>query len=153
MSRLQRYDPFREMTSLRDAFNSLLEGSFVRPGLIPETSGQEGMILPLDINETPEAFVVTASLPGYKPGDVDVTVDDDLLTIRAEMKVEEEKKEKNYILRERREGSCQRSVRLGCPVEADKAVAKFENGVLNLTLPKTEVAKPKKIRLEDGSKR
>ncbi|MBX7106623.1 MAG: Hsp20/alpha crystallin family protein [Gemmataceae bacterium] len=149
MTRLQKFEPFREMMSLRDAFNSLVEGSFVRPGMLAMPAAEEGVApLPLDISETPEEYVVKASLPGVKPEDVEVSVHDDLLTIRGETKFEEEKKEKNWVMRERRAGMTQRTVRLASPVRTEKAVARFENGVLTLALPKTEVTPPRKIKVE-----
>jgi HSP20 family protein len=148
MSLLQRIDPFRDPVSLRDAFNSLLEGSFVRPGLLGSLGEEGPMALPLDISETAEEFLVKASLPGVKPENVEISVHDDQLMIKAETKFEEEKKEKNWIMRERRIGTFHRVVRLGSPIQTEKAVARFENGVLTLTLPKSEVAKPKRIKLE-----
>ena len=91
--------------------------------------------------------MVTASLPGIKPEDVQTTVLGDTLTIRGESKAESEQKGQNWLLRERRFGSFQRSVNLGTPINADKASAQFEHGVLTLTLPKSEQARPKQIKL------
>jgi HSP20 family protein len=85
----ERWDPFREMVSLRDAFNTLLQESFVRPDSLP--AGSAPLALPLDIAETAEAFVVRASLPGVRPEDVQVTVHGDTLSIQAEVKAAEEK--------------------------------------------------------------
>jgi HSP20 family protein len=86
-------------------------------------------------------------LPGIKPEDVQLTVHGDMVTIRGETKSEEEKKGEHYHLRELRYGQFQRTVRLSTPVIADKAQAQFENGVLTLTLPKAEEAKPKQIKI------
>lgn len=77
---IERWDPFREMVSLRDAVNSLLQESFVRPGGVPGAGGPT--TLPLDVAETENEFVVKASLPGIKPEDVQITVHGDTLTIR-----------------------------------------------------------------------
>ena len=87
---IERWDPFREMISLRDAMNSLLAESFVRPGGQPAPGG--AATLPLDVSETEGEFVVKASLPGIKPEDVHITAHGDMLTIRGESKAEEEKK-------------------------------------------------------------
>jgi HSP20 family protein len=147
---IQVWDPVRDMVSLRDAMNSLLQESFVRPsGLLAE--GGPAM-LPLDVSENENEFVVKASLPGIRPEDVSITVHGDMLTIRGEIKSEEEKKGEHYHLRERRSGQFQRSVRLSVPVLADKAQAQFENGVLTLRLPKSEEAKPKQIKLGASAK-
>jgi len=146
---IERWDPFQEAVSLREAMNSLLQDSFVRPG----AGGPQGgfSALPLDICETENDFVIKASLPGVKPEDVDITVQGDTLTIRAESKAEEDKKGEHWHFRERRYGGLQRSVSLAAPVDSDKAQAHYEHGVLTLTLPKSEAAKPKQIRIGGAS--
>jgi HSP20 family protein len=144
---IERWDPFREMVSLRDAMNSLLQESFVRPGSgYPAGSGAPAS-LPLDVHETENEFVVQASLPGVKPEDVQITVHGGTLTIRAESRAEAEGQGKTWHLRERRFGALQRALALSAPVDPDKAEAKFENGVLTLTLPKAEQARPKQIKI------
>jgi len=142
---LQHLEPFREMVSLRDAMNSLLQGSFVRPTAM--LGDGSAAMLPLDIAETDNEFIVKASLPGVRPEDVQITAQGDTLTIRGETKAEEEKKGVHYHLRERRFGQFQRTVTLSTPISADKAQAQFENGVLTLILPKAEEAKPKQIKV------
>jgi HSP20 family protein len=142
---IERWDPFHEAISLRDAVNSLFQDSFVRPGGMPAQSGLSA--LPLDVSETENEFVVKASLPGIKPDDVQITVHGDTLTIRGESKVEEEKKGEHWHIRERRSGVFQRSLSLSAPVDSDKAQADFEHGVLTLTLPKSESAKPRQIKV------
>jgi len=145
---IERWDPFREAISLRDAMNSLLQESFVRPGGMGQTAQTA---LPLDISENENEFVVKASLPGVKPEDVQITVHGDTLTIRGESKAEEEKKGEQWHLRERRFGSFQRSVALSTPVNSDRANAHYEHGVLTLTLPKSEAAKPRQIKVTGSS--
>jgi HSP20 family protein len=141
---IQRWEPLREMVSLRDAMNTLLQESFVRPvGLM----GNGAALLPLDIAETEDEFIVKASLPGVRPEDVHITARGDTLTIRGEMKAEEEKKGEHYHLRELRQGHFERTVTLSTPISADKAQAQFENGILTLKLPKAEEAKPKEIKI------
>jgi HSP20 family protein len=142
---IQRWEPFREMVSLRDAMNSLLQGSFVRPTDLLADGGTA--MLPLDISENENEFTVKASLPGVRPEDVQITAHGDTLTIRGVMKEEQEKKGEHYHLRERRYGEFQRTVKLPAPISADKAQARFEDGVLTLTLPKADEAKPKQIRV------
>jgi HSP20 family protein len=142
---IQRWEPFREMISLRDAVNSLLQESFIRPTGLPADGG--AAMLPLDITENENEFIIKASLPGVRPEDVQITARGDTLTIRGEMKAEEEKKDEHYHLRERRFGQFQRTIVLPAPINADQAKSEFENGVLTLTLPKAEEAKPKQIKL------
>jgi len=142
---IERWDPFREAVSLRDAMNTLFQESFIRPG---GASGSDGFAaLPIDVSETNDAFVVHASLPGVKPEDVQITVQGDTLTIRGESKGHEERKGEHWHLRERRFGSFQRSVSLATPVNSDQAHAQYEHGVLTLTLPKSEAAKPRQIKI------
>ena len=147
---IQRWDPFSEMISLRDAMDSLLQESFIRPGPALADGGRAAGF-PLDIRETPDEFIVTASLPGFRPEDVQITAHGDTLTISGETKAEQEKKGEHWHLRERRFGSFRRSVTLNTPIDADKAQSRFENGVLTLTLPKSEQAKPKQIKVGNGS--
>ncbi len=101
--------------------------------------------VPLDVVEKGDAFEVRASLPGIDPNDVRITVQGETLTIRGQTTGEQERKEDNWILRERRSGSFYRSVTLPAPLDADKATARFEQGVLSLVIPKAEMAKAKEI--------
>jgi HSP20 family protein len=143
----ERWAPAHETVSLRDAMNFLFQESFVQPSGARPERGAETVTLALDVTEGENDFVVTASLPGIKPEDVQTTILGDTLTIRAESKANGEHKGQNWLLRERRTGSFQRSVTLGTPINADNASARFENGVLTLTLPKSEQARPKQIKL------
>ena len=142
---LQHWDPFRESVSLRDAMNALLQESFIRPSSFLAQDGTAA--LPLDVSETENELVIKVSLPGVNPDDVQITVQGDTLTIRGESKAEEQKDGERWHLRERRFGAFQRSMTLGTPVDADKAQASYEHGVLTLTLPKAEDAKPRQIKI------
>jgi len=149
---IERWDPFRESISLRDAMNTLLQESFVRPGGMGPAAQNGHAALPLDVSENENEFVIHASLPGVKPDDVQITAQGDTLTIRAESKSEEEKKGAQWHLRERRFGVFQRSLSLPTPVDPDKAQAHYEHGVLTLTLPKSEAARPRQIKIGGASK-
>jgi HSP20 family protein len=96
-------------------------------------------------------FTVKASLPGISPDDLNVTLEDNVLTIQGETKEDETIEENSYHIRERRYGSFSRSVRFPVPVEGDKVEANFENGVLTLTIPKAEAVKPKRIAVKANS--
>ena len=135
------------MVGLRDAFNTLLQDSFDRPDGVDSTANGAPLTLPLDLSETPEAFEVRASLPGVAPEDVRVTVHGDTLTIQAEVKGRAGQDGKTWHLRERRAGVSRRTVTLGVLLDADRASADHEHGVLTLTLPKAESARPKQIRV------
>src|SRR6185437_6464704 len=144
---MERWEPLRDMMSLRDAMERLIQESFLRPAgsILPAMRGA----MPLDVIERGDAFEIRASLPGIKPEDVQITVQGDVLTIRGATTSEQERKNdgdnENWILRERRSGSFYRSVTLPAPLDADKATARFEHGVLSLVIPKAEMAKAKEI--------
>jgi len=145
MAMLTRWEPFRELMSLREAMDRLFEESFVRPwGL---WSGEEGA-LAVDMYETPDEVVVRTALPGVDPKDVDISIVGDTLIIKGEAKAEEEVEEVNYICRERRYGTFSRSLQLPSNVASDKATAEYLNGILTLRLPKREEAKPKRIEVK-----
>ena len=149
MADLIRWDPFREAVSLRDAMDRLLEDSFVRPRGEWPTLARHEQSLALDVYETDENLVVEASMPGTKPEEVDISVVGNTLTIKAEREEQREKKEEGrYYFRERRYGAFQRSIGLPVDVDADKAEATFKDGVLKLSLPKAEEAKPKRIQVQ-----
>ncbi len=147
MTHLVRWEPFRDLISLREAMDRLFEESFVRPQARWRAPvGAEA--LAVDMYETDDAIVVKMAIPGVRPEDLDVSVAGDTLTIKGETRAEEEVKEENYIRRERRYGSFCRSLVIPVPVMHDKAEAEFENGVLILTLPKAEEVKPKAIKVK-----
>jgi len=143
---MQPWEPFRDVMTLRDAMDRLFEGSVVRPSRY-FTEVEEG-VLPLDVVQTNDNVVVKASMAGFKPEEVDISLVGDTLTIKGEHQEETEEKEGDYLLKERRYGNFSRSVRLPVEVQGDKADAAFENGVLTLTLPKAEEVKPKQIKVK-----
>jgi HSP20 family protein len=104
--------------------------------------------LPVDVIENKDNVVVRASVPGMQPEDIDVSISGDVLTIKGETKSEEKVQEDNYVRQERHFGKFERSLQMPSMVVADKADAKFENGVLTLTLPKAEASKPKTIKVK-----
>ena len=147
MTSLVRWEPFRELISLREAMDRLFEESFVRPWagwMMP--AGAE--TLAVDMYETDDAIIVKTAIPGVKPEDLDISIAGDTLTIRGETKAEEEVKEEDYIRRERRYGAFCRSLTIPVPIVADEAEAEFENGILTLTLPKAEEIRPKTIKVK-----
>jgi HSP20 family protein len=146
MTIVRRPSPLGELVSLRQAMDRLFEDSFVRP----RTLGfgfDAGATLPLDITDTADALLIDAALPGFKPEDVDVTVENGTLTIRAESRDERESKQGEAVVREIRRGSVNRTVTLPTGLESDKATATFENGVLQLRIPRAEAVKPRQIRI------
>jgi HSP20 family protein len=143
MSSLIRWEPLGELLSLRDVADRLLEDAFVRPSF----SEGFGTLPALDLYEDANDVVVKASVPGVKPEDIKVTVEGNVLRIEGESKAEEHVEKRNYVFRERRSGRFVRSVSLPAGVDADKAKAEFEHGVLTLTIPKKEEARTKTIQV------
>ena len=148
MSNLIRWEPAREMMSLRDAMDRLFDDAFTRPLSL---RGDGWSAPAIDMYQTDEEIVVKAALPGIKAEEVQINVTGDVLTLKGEVRQEEEKtsspqgKEKAWHIREQRYGSFERSVALPTAVVSDKAKAEFENGILTITLPKAEEVKPRTI--------
>ena len=145
MANLVCWDPYREM----DGMSRLMDRWFrdIPRVWVDEADGAEGYV-PLDLYETDNEVVVQAALPGVKLEDIDIQISGDTLTIRGETKHEEEEKKRDYYRQESWYGSFARSVALPVQVDADRADAVFENGVLKLTIPKAEEAKPKTIKVK-----
>jgi HSP20 family protein len=146
VAEIVRWEPRRDVTTLRDAMDRLFEDALIRPGWFAPAWGAAEM-LPVDMYETEDDIVVKATVPGVKPDEIDVTVTGDLLTIKGEFKQEEKTEKPNYLRQERRFGSFCRQVGLPVGVNADKAKASFENGVLTLEMPKVEAAKTKTVKV------
>jgi HSP20 family protein len=145
MASIVRWEPFRDVVSLRDAMDRMLdEGMFRVP--VPFGPWAEGSMA-VDMYETDDSVVIKTAIPGVKAEDIDVSITGDTLTVKAETKGEEEIKRENYLRRERRFGSYCRSVTLPGGLQADKAEADYSDGVLTLTLPKAEEVKPKSIKV------
>lgn len=150
MSTLIRWEPTRELSTLRDRMDRLFSEALGRGW-----GGEEGLatgvwVPPVDVFETPESIILKADLPEVKKEEVDISIENNTLTIKGERKMEREVKEKNFYRMERSYGSFSRSFTLPPTVAGDKADATFENGVLTLTLPKREESKPKQIKVKVG---
>lgn len=148
---ISRWDPVNDLVSLREAMGNLLEESFVRPRAGIPANAPAG--LALDVRETPDAFTVVASVPGVGADDVEITVLGDTMRIRGERREQQEETAQNgrWLIRERRFGAFERSVTLPSTVRSDAASADFEDGVLTVTLPKAEDAKPRSIPVRGGA--
>jgi HSP20 family protein len=142
MSSLMRREPFEGALSLQKAMDRLFEESYVGPSLL------QSLNLAMDMYETDDKVVVTLTASGVKPEDIEVTVVGDQLTIKGQVRADEQAQERNYHLHERRYGKFSRSVTLPAPVQVDKTTAEFENGILTLTAPKLEEVKPKTVEVK-----
>jgi HSP20 family protein len=144
MSNLIRWEPAREMMTLREAMDHLFDDAFTRPLTL-----RDGWSAPaIDMYQTDDEVVVKASLPGVKADEVQINISGEVLTIKGEAKQVEEKEDKAWHMREQRWGSFERALALPTEVVSDKAKAEFENGILTITLPKAEEVKPKIINIK-----
>ena len=145
MRSIVRWDTFADMEQMRHGIDRIFGD--LRPWRLAPRVGSQIGYFPLDISETDEAFEVEAALPGVKPEDVEVQVHGDTVTIKGNAKEEAEEKGKDWLRRERRYGVFARSFTLPTDIDAEKASADFENGLLKLHLPKSEAARPKTIKV------
>ena len=147
MNNMTRWEPAREMMTLREAMDHLFNDAFTRPFSTMRDGGANWSAPAIDMYQTENDVVVKAAVPGFKADEVQINVTEDVLTIKGELKQEEEKKEKSWQIREHRWDSFERSISLPTAVTADQARADFENGILTITLPKSERVKPKTITI------
>jgi HSP20 family protein len=144
MSNLTRWEPVREMMTLREAMDRLFDDAFTRPLSMSGVSATPA----IDMYQTDDEVVVKATLPGLTADDIDITVTGETLTLRGEYKQETEEKQATYHIREQRSGSFERSLMLPTDVKADKASANFENGILTIAMPIAEEVKPRSITIK-----
>ena len=148
MRAIARWEPFRGVSALQDQVNRLFNEGFERAG---EESSLSAWAPAVDIYETEHELVVKADLPEVDPKDLDIRVENNLLTIRGERKFEKKVSEENYLRVERSYGSFARSFTLANTVNPDAIKAEYQNGVLTLSIPKREEAKPKQIKVNVGT--
>jgi HSP20 family protein len=151
---LVRWEPVRELTSLQNEMNRLFNTFFDTP-----TTGNGGngttlrrWIPPMDLVETDEHFVLKADLPGLDEGDVNIEVEDNVLTVSGERKAEHEDKREGYVRVERAYGSFRRSLTLPEGIDPEAVSASFEKGVLEVRIPKPEQRKPRKVAIQVGER-
>ena len=135
-----RWDPFREMTSVQTQFNRLMDQMW--------GGRQESWLPAVDVFDNKDSVVVKAELAGMDPDDIQIEVEDNVLTVKGERKFEETVDEERYYRVERRSGSFQRSLALPQGVRPDDISASYEDGILIVTVPKVEEEKPKRIEVK-----
>jgi HSP20 family protein len=144
MSTIARLEPFRGISTLQDQFNRLFNESFRNH---TEESALTTWAPAVDIYETPNELVVKADLPDVNEKDIDVRVENNLLTIRGERKFEKSVSEENFLRVERTYGAFSRSFSLPNTVNSEAIGAEYKNGVLTVTLPKREESKPRQVKV------
>jgi HSP20 family protein len=145
MPAVARFDPFRDITTLRDEMNRLFNRT-VGEGV----SSGSAWTPAVDIFDTDRAIILRAELPGLDVGDIEIEVDDNVLTLKGERRFEESVQEGRYYRLERSYGHFQRTVTLPQGVKADEISATFDKGVLSVTVPKAEEVRPRKISVTAG---
>ena len=141
-----RFEPFRGMTATQNQFDRFLREAFSPAAGEGEVSTRT-WAPPVDIYENGDNLVLKAELPGINPDDVEIRVEDNTLYLKGERKFEKEVKEQSYHRVERSYGAFTRTFSLPNSVDADKVTANYKDGVLTLTMPKKEEAKPKTIKI------
>jgi len=148
MRTLSRWEPFRGVSSLQEQINRVFSDVLDHRG---EESNLTAWAPSVDIFETEHELVVKADLPDVKPEELDIRVENNILTIRGERKFEKKVEESNYLRVERSYGSFARSFSLANTVNSEAIKADYQNGVLTLSIPKREEAKPKQIKVNVGT--
>ncbi len=141
---MQRWDPFRDLRQMDDTMNRLWRGF----GGVQ--SGTEDWNISLDVVQRPDEIVVKASIPGVKADGIDLSIEDDVLSLHADRKPDFEDDKSVYLIQERPTGSFYRALRLPESVDANKIQSTYENGVLTITLPKAEEKKKKQLKIQIG---
>jgi HSP20 family protein len=146
---LRRWEPFQELRQMQGNMNRLWRD-------LGHGGGEEGNVeswaIPLDVVQQGDNIVVKATVPGVNPEDIDVSIENDVLTIKGHTKEEREHQEGNYLMRERRSGSFYRALRLPETVNTDQAHPSYEHGVLTITIPKAESKKAKQLKVSVGDR-
>ena len=140
---LRRWEPFRELRTMEDTINRLWR-NYGREAADPAV---EGWSVPLDVVREGDEIMVHASLPGVDPENIDVSVEDSVLTIKATTHADVEREEGEYLMRERRTGSFHRALRLPDTVDTERIQPGYKNGVLTITIPKAESKKAKRLKV------
>ena len=143
MSNVTRWNPVRDVITMREAMDRMFEDTFGR-----NREFRQVFPLPIDATVNEDAVVLRTDVPGVKPEDVHITLEGDTLTIKGEFKNEADKNGQNYLMRERVSGKFERTLTINTPINPDNIEAKFENGLLTITLPKAEAAKPRSITIK-----
>jgi HSP20 family protein len=152
MATIMRYDPFDELNRIQRDMTRLIDDNFRGITRSADSNGGSSHQLSartwapaVDVRDEGDSVVIHAELPGIKQEDIDIELTGDTLTLRGERKFEDTEKSKNYVRIERSYGSFQRTFNLGVPVQNDKVAASYKDGILTITLPKSEAVQPKKI--------
>ena len=146
LQRRNRFSPFSELRQMQDNMDHMWRRFGTSHD--EDNGGSEAWAAPLDVVGDGDNFIVRASMPGVGPDNIQVSIEDNVLTIRGETASHFESAEGSYLMRERRSGSFHRSLRLPDTVDQDKAEPRYEHGVLTVTLPKAEAKRAKQFEVK-----
>jgi HSP20 family protein len=152
MTVLTRWDPFREFSTLQERMNRLVRDSFATEGR-EEALATTTFAPPVDVYEDEHSITLKIEVPGIDEKDIDVRIENNVLTVHGERKFEKEEKEENFRRVERQYGSFTRTFTLPNTVDSEKVSANYEKGILKVALPKKAEAKPKQIKVNVGSEK
>lgn len=152
MTIITRWDPFREFSTLQDRMNRLFRESFGPEGR-EEALTTSSFAPPVDVYEDEHNVTLKIEVPGIDEKDIDVRIENNVLTVHGDRKFEKEEKEENFRRVERQYGSFTRTFTLPTTVDGEKVSANYEKGVLKVVLPKKAEAKPKQIKVNVGSEK
>ncbi len=152
---IMRWDPLDAFLGAQEDLNRLFRRGFLSAAASEDKSlvGGSAWAPAVDIYETADSFTVEVELPGVEPGEIDVSVDDGMLSIKGERSLDKETREENFLRVERASGMFQRSMRLPTDIDADKVKASYDNGVLKITVPKIQPKKAKSVPIAVESKK
>jgi len=151
MNAMTRWDPFREIRTWNERMNRIFGSELPTRREEDETLLSGAWMPPVDIVETKDKIALNIELPGFRENQVDLTIEDGVLTVKGERKLEKRSNEENYHRIERAYGSFVRSFTLPTAVEQNQISANFADGILHVEMPKREETKPKQIRIRAGS--
>lgn len=143
-----RWRPMGDLITMQDEMNRVFDDLWRRGPRSGSLSPTGAWWPSIDVKETQNEFRIVAELPGLKRDDVKISLTDNVLTLRGEKKSEQDRGEENWHQVERAYGVFERSFQLTCPVDASKVKAKFEDGVLTISMPKSEESRPREISIE-----
>ena len=147
---MQRRDPFNDLRHVQNTMDRLWQRFGSNPGGPSDSPDIEAWAVPLDVSRKGEDIVIRASMPGVSPDDIQVSIEDNLLTIKGHTAEEHQEGDAVYLMRERRTGSFHRALRLPDSVDADKVQPLYEHGVLTITVPKAEAKRARQLQVQVG---
>ena len=147
---MQRWDPFSELRQMQDTMDRMWRRIGNNPGGTSDSPEIEAWAVPLDVIRKGEDTVIRASMPGVDLADIQVSIEDNVLTIRGHTAERHQEGDANYLMRERRTGSFHRALRLPDSVDPDKVQPHYEHGVLTITVPKAEAKKARQLQVQVG---